>query len=150
MNGPVSHPAMENMGDRPHLSPGLVADDLRGCLQLLQGSHRQLHHRPQEVHRVVESRKGLWETDCAVILRQDARCLMPLPPPPQPSTQTHYEVPSHRGLEDPVEGALGKGAGGEVEEPRDQVTAEGRAAGPRDSDKGTAIEGRRTLAHSAW
>lgn len=118
MNGQASCPAMETVGNRFHLSPGLVTDSLRGCLQLLQGAHRQPHHRPEEVHSVVECRKGLWEEEL-YSLSQDPRCLVPPPVPLHLSTQTHYEVPRHRRLEDPIEGALGKGAGGEVEEPRD-------------------------------
>jgi len=46
-------------GRRPHLTPCLVADRDRRCLQLWPGRHRQPHHRPQEVHGVEEGREGL-------------------------------------------------------------------------------------------
>lgn len=73
---------MEAMGNRSHLSPGLVTDGLRGCLQLLQGAHRQPHRRPEEVHGVVECRKGLWEEEL-YSLPQDPRCLVPPAPIPR-------------------------------------------------------------------
>ena len=95
-------------GHRPHLTPRLVADGDHGGLQLLQGGHGQPHHGTQEVHGVEESREGLRREGTAT-LSPNPRCCKASAPLRVP--WTHEKVPSHRGLEDAIEGASREGAG---------------------------------------